>query len=92
MTRIVINRMHGGFDLSVEALNLYAQLTGSDKISSHWNIKRDDPVLIQVVETLGSKADNGTKLRIVDIPDDVEWIIKDYDGLEWIAEKHRIWY
>ncbi len=25
------------------------------------------------------------------IPDDVKWQIEEYDGLEWIAEKHRTW-
>ena len=31
------------------------------------------------------------KLKIVEIPDDVEWIIEEYDGKEWIAEDHRRW-
>jgi hypothetical protein len=28
---------------------------------------------------------------VIEIPDDVEWIIVDYDGMEHIAEKHRTW-
>ena len=54
--------------------------------------ERDDPVLIQVVEELGSGA-NGrcANLKIVEIPDDVEWEIEEYDGNEWVAEKHRTW-
>jgi hypothetical protein len=31
------------------------------------------------------------ELEVVEIPDDVEWIIVDYDGMEHIAEKHRTW-
>lgn len=56
------------------------------------NFERDDPVLIQVVEELGPKA-NGkhASLKIVEIPDDVEWQIEEYDGSEWVAEKHRTW-
>jgi hypothetical protein len=30
-------------------------------------------------------------LTIVDIPDDIEWQIEEYDGMEWVAEVHRIW-
>lgn len=54
---------------------------------------RSNPILVNCVKTLGEKA-NGScaKLRIVEIPDDVEYEIQEYDGQEWIAEKHRTWY
>lgn len=53
---------------------------------------RTDETLISVVEDLGDKA-NGTyaKLKVVEIPDDVNYYIDDYDGLESIHERHRIW-
>lgn len=55
-------------------------------------IPRNDPILIQVVEELGDKANRfSSKLKVVEIPDDVEWEIKEYDGAEWISEKHRVW-
>lgn len=55
-------------------------------------IERDDPALVEVVNELKDKA-NGSfaKLTVVKIPDDVEWIIQEYDGLEYVAEKHRTW-
>lgn len=54
--------------------------------------ERDDPVLVQVVEELGSKASGRhASLKIVDIPDDVKWHIHEYDGLEHVAEDHRTW-
>lgn len=55
-------------------------------------IKRDDPVLVQVVRELG-KAANGkfSELAVVTIPDGVEWEIHDYDGVETIEEAHRSW-
>jgi hypothetical protein len=31
------------------------------------------------------------ELKVVEIPDDVQWQIEEYDGKEWIAEKHRTW-
>ena len=56
------------------------------------NIERNDPVLVQVVEELGDIAsDRYSQLSVVEIPDDVEWYIEEYDGMEHIAEQHRTW-
>lgn len=56
-------------------------------------IERNDPDLVAVVEELGNKA-NGShaELRIVEIPDDVDWDIDEYDGREHVEEKHRTWH
>lgn len=56
------------------------------------DIPRDDEALVKVVKTLKKKA-NGrcADLKIVKIPDDVEYEISEYDGLEHIAETHRTW-
>lgn len=54
---------------------------------------RDDPDLIAVVEELGDAASGAcANLEVVEIPDDVEWVIEEYDGSEWVSEKHRTWY
>jgi len=49
--------------------------------------------LIAVIEELGEEA-NGrcAEIAIVEIPDDVEWEVDEYDGKEWVAEIHRTWY
>jgi hypothetical protein len=53
---------------------------------------RTDPKLIQVVEELGAKADGScAKLKIINIPDGVDWEIDEYDGQESVSEKHRSW-
>ena len=55
-------------------------------------IPRDDPALVQVVEELGADANaRFAELGIVEIPDGVAWQIEEYDGLEHVAEKHRVW-
>ena len=56
------------------------------------HIDRDDPVLVEVVEVLGEKA-NGScaDLKVVEIPDGIEWQLEEYDGNEWVAEAHRTW-
>lgn len=56
------------------------------------DLPRDDLDLIAVIEELGESA-NGqcASLRIVEIPDGVDWEIDEYDGYEHVAEKHRTW-
>lgn len=62
----------------------------------YWDVwtqyDRENPLIIKVVKKLGERA-NGhfAKLKIVRIPADVEYEIEEYDGMEWIAEKHRTW-
>ena len=67
------------------------------------DIKRDDPALVYAVQKLGKHHKPGTNhgnaldvytcedLKALQIPDDVEWVVMEYDGSEWIAEKHRTW-
>jgi len=58
-----------------------------------FDIKRNDPQLIQVVKEMGKKAEaKYSNLKIIEIPDNIEWVIEHDDkGNEWIAEKHRTW-
>jgi hypothetical protein len=56
------------------------------------DIPRNDPDLVAVVEEMGNAAGaEFAELKVVDIPDDVQFEIAEYDGLEWVAEKHRTW-
>lgn len=56
------------------------------------DLDRTDPKLVQVVEMLGHKADGRyAKLKIVNIPSDVEWYISDNDGRECVVEVSRMW-
>jgi len=57
-----------------------------------YDLARDDPHLVQVIEELGHAAGGSfASLKVVEIPDDVIWDINEYDGSEWIAEQHRTW-
>lgn len=53
---------------------------------------RANPLIVRAVEELGSAA-NGqfADLRVVEVPDGVQWEIDEYDGNESVAEKHRSW-
>ena len=76
----------------------YFSLCGYDYIiegQEHWydrDIERHDPILVEVVEELGDKA-NGrcAELDVIEIPDGVDYEVQEYDGKEWIAERHRTW-
>jgi D-arabinose 5-phosphate isomerase GutQ len=53
---------------------------------------RNDLALVEVVEELGDKA-NGmcAKLEVIEIPNDINWEIDEYDGMESVREQHRSW-
>lgn len=64
----------------------------NDDLWTERDINRDDPILISVIRDLGEAANaQYAELKIIKIPADVEWYIEEYDGKEWIAEKHRTW-
>jgi hypothetical protein len=107
VTKIAINRDYGSFDLSDEAYSFIAKHKGwqhacDDYDHSYWignanylyasDLDRNDPVLIQCIEALGESV-NGihSDIKIVEVPSNVDWYIDDYDGSEWVAERHRTW-
>ena len=68
------------------------KLANGDNWNDRYDIARDDPILVDIVREMGDNANGGfSNLRVVKIPGDVEWAIDEYDGLEWVAEKHRTW-
>jgi hypothetical protein len=53
---------------------------------------RTDPILIEVVEELGEKANtNFSHLVVVDIPDGLDYVIDEYDGYETLHERVQEW-
>jgi hypothetical protein len=55
-------------------------------------IPRDDRHLVQAIETLGLSANgHAAELKVVEIPQDVQWRIEKTDGVEHISETHRMW-
>ena len=70
----------------------YIDSVDDENFFSMYNIDRDDPILIQVVEELGESSWGGAaELKVIEIPDNVEWEIEEYDGQEWVSEVHRTW-
>jgi hypothetical protein len=77
--------------------DIYHKFKGKSSISSrYWDTwtrdSRSHPLILRVVEELGDAASSElAELKIVEIPDGVEFEIGEYDGIEHIAEKHRTW-
>jgi len=104
--KVVVNRCYGGFSLSKKALTMLG--AQRDTYLCDWAEKkypntdnryayRADPELVSVVEELGEEADGDcAQLSVVNVPDDIEWTIEEYDGREWVwvhdAERdgHRV--
>ena len=95
--QVVINTSYSNFAISADAISLIQKKIKNPKAKSQINAysfdnDRSNPLLVEAVQKLGAKA-NGlyTTLKIVEIPDDVEWQIDAINGKEVIREKHRIW-
>lgn len=101
--KIVINNRCGGFGLSKRATVWLAERGleiatpdqaewGFDWSPSEDELPRHHPLLVEVVETLGEKSwGTYAKLRVIEIPDDTDYLVCAYDGDEWIAEAHKTW-
>lgn len=73
-------------------LEIDAKYRKAKRWGNVYDVQREDPLLVQMVEALGNESwGEFAKLRIVEIPDGVEWEIDEYDGMESIHEKHRSW-
>ena len=91
----VINTRFGGFSLSKEGEREYESRS---KEPLPWDIafyhvERTNPILVTMIEE-NSELFSGShaSLKVVTIPDDVQWHIHDYDGQEHVAENHRTWH
>lgn len=102
--KIVINVCFGGFSVSdklMKALNLPSAQDNWNYLDNEtFNICSENPLayrcyppLIEAIEKIGNASTNGpfSNLKIIDIPDNVDWYIHEYDGYETIHEVHRIW-
>ena len=93
--KIVVNADTGSFRLSAEAVRMYHMRCDSiTREGPHRETSADygratelraDPMLVEVVELLGSKASGpGSQLEIVEINDGVSWHILEVCGIEYV--------
>ena len=101
--KVAINKCYGGFSPSQKALQWMLEKGATFIKKEHtgylYIVDIDDPavrthpILIECFETLSPEEYNSScsDIKIIEIPDDVEFEICEYDGIEWVAEKHRTW-
>ena len=65
----------------------YDYYVDDDTIISGYDIDRNDPTIIEVFEELGSERTSGNyaQLSLIELPDDCNYDITEYDGWESIA-------
>jgi hypothetical protein len=83
--KIVINTCWGGFSLSNKALSTLG-------VEYAFDVERMDSALVALVEAdPDGTGGPHSELKVVEIPDGIAYWIKNYDGMEHIAEQHRTW-
>ena len=85
--KIVLNKRFGGYHLSEGVYSKLRALYWIDKKQADF-LPRTDERLINAVE-LCEKEGTAGALRVVEFPDDMDWDIFDYDGMEYVYDKHR---
>jgi len=96
--QVVINtKQFGSFSISSKAIEFIQKKIknkeGKKSIGCYaFDNDRSNPLLVEAVFKLKDKA-NGlySELKIVEIPNDIEWNIFAVNGEETIREKHRFW-
>ena len=90
--KVVINSDYGGFGLSDIAISLLEKsgcyaIDGIRRINEYYDNShtRDSELLVKVVDELGEAANSHfSKLQIKEVPDEYDFVIDNYDGLEKI--------
>lgn len=99
MAKVVYNNCYGGFSLSIAALQRLADLGFQPAIDffkgeeyfDYRLIPRHSPLLISVVEELGSAANGLCALLKIDELYGSIYKIEDYDGKEEVIEAGSDW-
>lgn len=95
--KVAINTSFGGFSLPTDIHARVCELQGLPIESAYLTSScfymsdyehRTNPHLIQAILEAKAKGNNGD-LKVVEVPEGVEFVIEDYDGSETVEEKHR---
>jgi len=105
--KIVINTCYGGFSISKECAELMAkkgcpiakaeleqesEFYGYGYVEGSNGYDRTSKFLVEAVEELGEKANTwASRLKVVEIPDGVDYYIDEYDGIESVHQTHESW-
>lgn len=102
--KVVVNASYGGFSLTEEGARFLQEKYGIEfpdnsgyeflghKTFYSVPLERNDYRLVDCVESLAGPDGRFAGLGIIEVPDNVEWEIEEYDGYEYVVEKHRSWH
>ena len=87
--KVVYNACYGGFGLSDKAKELGRKLSNNPEWGEwEYDLPRHDPILVQVVEQLGQKANSRhADLQIREVTH--KYRISQYDGSEEVIQPHE---
>lgn len=85
--KIVLNKNFGGFEIPKAVYKKMRDLFWFDEKQTD-ELTRTDEKFVKAVEECQKEGTSGY-LRVIEIPDDMDWEIFDYDGLEYVYDKHR---
>lgn len=94
--KVLYNTCYGGFNFSKQFVEEFNKRhPDRPKKLEEWHDERIDPDIIALFEEKGSDWSSGaySKLDMDEIPDDVEFRIREYDGMEsvsWSIPKDEI--
>lgn len=85
--KVLVNRCYGGFGFSKKFISFLKK--NKIKPSTDWEM-RDDPAVIAAALEFGIDkiSDKYSKLVIEEVPDHCEYIIEEYDGMEWLSRTY----
>jgi hypothetical protein len=91
--KIVLNKCFGGYGLSKLAYKELGLEWDGFGYAYDDAEERTNKKLIKCIEKIGEKAASGelAYLRIIEIPDGIEFEIDNYDGVETVIEKGHSW-
>lgn len=85
--KIVLNKNFGGFGITKAVYKKMRELFWLDEKQTD-ELTRTDEKFVKAVEECEKKGTSGD-LRVIEIPDDMDWDIFDYDGYEYVYDVNR---
>lgn len=84
--KIVLNKYYGGFSLSKEVYDYLGKKWDEYGFLYNEHSQRTNKKLIEAIEKIGEENSSGmlADLKIIEIPDNCDYMISSYDGYETV--------
>lgn len=90
--KVVVYNTYGNFKIYDIIYKRMEEMGYDISKSNNLDIRTNKFFIKAVEEHLNDdKIKNKLPYLVLKIPSNVDWILQQYDGWEWISEKHKIW-